>query len=76
MLKEFLVKQFVKSQLKNVPEKQREMVLRLVEKDPELFISMAREIEEETKAGKDQMTSAMQVFKKHEVELRKIVGEI
>lgn len=74
MLKEFFIKQAVKSQLKNVGEEQREMILKMVEKNPELFIKIAKEIEEETKNGKDQMTSAMEVFKKHEDELRNMMN--
>lgn len=74
MLKEFLMKQAVKSQLKNVPEEQRVMILKMVEKNPELFISMAKEIEAEVKAGKDQMSAAQAVFAKHEQEIRAVMS--
>lgn len=73
MLKEFLMKQALKSQLKNVPAEQQEMIMKLVEKNPELFISLGKEIEAEMKSGKDQMSAAMVVFKKHEDEIKKVM---
>jgi hypothetical protein len=74
MLKEFLMKQAINSQLKNVPEEQKQMILKLVENNPDFFISLAKEIEEGVKAGRDQMAVAMEVMKKHSEEIKKIVG--
>ncbi|MFA6273655.1 MAG: hypothetical protein WC662_00660 [Candidatus Paceibacterota bacterium] len=55
-----------------IPEAQIDMVLNMMEKDPELFKTIALEIKEKTKDGKDQMTASMEVMKKYETELKKL----
>jgi len=59
MIKKFLMKKMLQSQLKNVPEAQRAQILAMVEKDPKLFEQIAKEIQEETKKGKNQMAATM-----------------
>ena len=67
------MKQMLKSKLKDMPESEQEKILAVVEKNPELFMKIAREVEEKTKQGKDQMTAAMEVMKNYESELRGIL---
>ena len=55
-----------------VPEAQIEMFVKMIEKNPELFKLIAKEIEEKTKGGMSQMDAAMQVMKKYESELKKL----
>jgi len=55
-----------------VPEGQRDMVLNLMEKTPELIKTIALEIKEKTKNGMDQMTASVEVMKKYESELKKL----
>jgi uncharacterized protein (DUF885 family) len=68
----FLMKKFLKSQMKGVPEDQVDIILDMMEKDPELFQKIAEEIKTEVSNGKDQMTASMEVMKRHESELRKL----
>lgn len=75
MLKEFFTKQILKYQLKDVPEDQRNMIMALVEKNPELFKKIGEEVQEKTKAGADQMMATMMVMKKYERELRALAGK-
>jgi len=70
MIKEFLMKQMLKRQLKDVPEAQREQILAMVERDPKLFEQIAKEIKEEMKAGKDQTAAAMTVIPKYQKQLQ------
>lgn len=70
MFKNFLVKKIMKSQLKNLPKDQAEMIGAMVEKDPELFMKIAKEAQDLVKGGEDQMTAMMKVSKKYEKELR------
>ena len=56
-----------------VPEAQMEMVLKMVNKNPELFKKIATEIETKTKTGLDQQTSAMQVMTAHQAEITKLM---
>ncbi len=71
--KNFVMKQMVKRQMKGVPEAQQEMVLAAVEKNPEFFENIAKEVDALTKQGRDQMSATMEVMRKHQSELQKIM---
>ncbi len=73
MLKKFLMKQAMKSQLKNVPQAEQDMLLDLVEKNPDFFENLAKELQEGLKTGKDQQTVMMEIMTKHKDELAKII---
>ncbi len=70
MIKEFLLKQAVKHGTKNLPKDQAEMLQVAVEKNPELFTKIAKEIDALKKAGKPEMYAALDVMKKYEKELK------
>ncbi len=71
MFKDFLLKKMLKAQ--GVPEGQVDMVLKMVHKNPELFKTIAAEIEAKTKTGLDQQTAAMQVMQTHQAEIQKLM---
>ena len=56
-----------------VPEEQIDMVIKMMEKNPQLFKTIASEIQAKTKAGMDQMTASTEVMRKYENELKKLV---
>jgi hypothetical protein len=70
MFKNFLLKKMLRTQ--GVPEAQIDMVINMMEKNPELFKTIAKEIQEKTKAGMDQMAASTEVMKKYESELKKL----
>ena len=70
MIKEFLLKQAVKRGTKNLPKEQAEMLQLAVEKNPELFTKIAKEIEVLKKAGKPEMYASLDVMKKYQKELQ------
>tara|TARA_Y100001958_G_C21126831_1_gene469324 strand:+ start:187 stop:408 length:222 start_codon:yes stop_codon:yes gene_type:complete len=70
MLKKFLMKKMLKSQMKGVSEEQQEQIIGMFEKDPELFKKIAEEIQVEMKNGKDQMTASMAVMRKYQDQLK------
>ena len=70
MFKNFLLKKMLRSQ--GVPEAQIDMLINMMEKNPELFKTIALEIKEKTKNGMDQMSASMEVMKKYESELKKL----
>lgn len=72
MLKSFLMKKMMKSQMKGVPEDQQEMAMEMIEKNPELFQKIGLEIQEEMKKGGNQMAVAMKIMKKYQSELQGI----
>lgn len=73
MLKKFLMKQAIKSQMKGVPESQQEMILDMVERNPEFFENLAKELQDAVKTGKDQQTAMMEIMQKHKDELAKLM---
>ncbi len=67
------MKQAMKTQMKNVPEAEKEMLLDMVEKNPEFFENLAKELQEGLKAGKDQQTVLMELMTKHKDTLGKLM---
>lgn len=73
MIKEFLLKQVIKRQLKGVPEAEVDRIIALVEKNPELFKKIGDEIQAKVKAGRSQMAASMEVLRAHQSELQKVL---
>ncbi len=75
-MKNWLIKKMAERQLKSLPKDQQEMIMKLLENNPELFTKMAKEVEHKTKKeGKDQMLAMMEVGKKYQKELREALGQ-
>ncbi len=75
MLKNFLMRKMLQSQIKNLPKDQQDQVMMMLEKDPDLFMKIAQEIQAEMKKGKDQMSAAMIVMPKYQNRLRELMGQ-
>ena len=73
MIKEFLLKQVIKRQLKGVPEAEVDRIIALVEKNPELFKKIGDEIQAKVKAGRSQTAASMEVMRAHQSELQKVL---
>ncbi len=71
MFQNFLLKKMLRMQ--GVPAEQIDMFVSMIEKNPELFKKIAEEVQEKVKSGMDQQTAGLQVMKKYEVELKKLV---
>jgi hypothetical protein len=72
--KNFFMKKLLERQLKDAPADQKEMIMTLVEKDPELFQKIAKEMEVEMKSGKTQIAAATKVMPKYQAQLQAILG--
>ena len=72
-IQNFLLQQAMKFKMKDVPEAQRDQIIALVQKDPELFKKIGEEVDRRVKGGEDQMKASMEVMKKYREELAKIV---
>ncbi len=70
MFKNFLLKKMLKGQ--GVQEEQIDMVLSMMEKDPELFKKIAEEVQEKIKSGQDQMSASMEVMRKYQDQIKKL----
>ena len=68
-MQDFLLRQAMKWKMKDMPADQREQIMALVQKDPELFKKIGEEVEKRTKNGEPQMRATMEVMKKYRTEL-------
>ena len=71
MFKNFLLKKMLRTQ--GVPEAQIDMFISMMEKNPDLFKTIAEEIQEKVKGGMDQNTAGIMIMKKYENELKKLI---
>lgn len=69
------MKKMLEKQLKNVPKDQADMIMALVEKNPDLFKRMGKEIKEKVKNGLDQQTASMSVMMAHKDEIQKAMKQ-
>lgn len=73
-VKDFLLKKVMESKLKDVPEAQREQIMALVTKNPDLFKKIGEEIDRRVKkGGEPQMKATMDVMKKYKEEISKLM---
>jgi hypothetical protein len=59
--------------MKGVPQAQQDIMLSAVEKNPEFFENIAKEIQQKVKEGKSETAASMEVMRKHQGELRKLM---
>jgi DNA-binding ferritin-like protein len=67
----FLMKKMVQRQIKDMPKDQQDMIMQLVEENPQLLKTISDEIQVKTKKGIDQQTAMMQVMMDHKDELQR-----
>jgi len=75
MFQNFLIKQMLKKQMKDVPVEQQEQIFAMIEKNPDFFMNIAKEAQEKIKGGMSQQDAMMAVMKSHEVELKQVMGK-
>jgi len=74
-LKSMAVRKLVQSQMKNVPVEQQQMIIEMLEKKPEMFEKIAKEMQEELKTnGNNQMAAAMKVLPKYQQEIMEVMS--
>lgn len=73
-IKNFMLKQMLKSKMKGVPPAQQEMMLKLVEENPEFFKKIGDEIKQKQKEGKGEMEATMEVMRKHQAEMQRLMS--
>lgn len=66
------MRKLMEAKMKDVPQEQREQIISMIEKDPNLFKKIAEEIKQKMDAGKDQMSASMEVMQKYETELKNL----
>lgn len=74
-MKNFAMKKILESQMKNVPEDQKQMIMEMLEKDPALFEKIAKEMQAELKANNNnQMAAAAKILPKYQKEILAIMS--
>lgn len=68
-----LTNKLMERQLKSLPPAQREAIMAAVSANPDFFNAIAKEIEAQKKAGKSEMAASMEVMRKHQGELQKLM---
>lgn len=77
MLQEFFLKKMIDAKLKDVPEKEREMIVKLFLKNPDLFKKIAEEAEAEMKmSGKSAMETIPHIMQKYAGDLEQLKKEV
>lgn len=74
-MKNYMMKKVMQHKMKDASPQQQEQVMKIMEENPELFEQIQKEIKQEMKNGKDQMAASMQVMKRHQSELQKIMQQ-
>ena len=72
-IKNKVTEKVMENQLKNLPEGQREMVMNMIKENPDFFKKMSEEIETAVKGGKSQMAASMEVMRKYQGDLQKMM---
>jgi hypothetical protein len=74
MLKGFLMKQLMKRKMSHLPPEMQERFSSAIEKDPDFFTMLSKEIDAEQKRGKGQMAASISVMKKHQKRLQELLS--
>ncbi len=69
-MKDFLIKKALATELKDLPQEDRDKLLKIVQNNQDLLQKVASEIEENVKAGQDRVSTTMEVMQKHKDELK------
>jgi hypothetical protein len=72
MFKNFLMKAVMKKQLAGLPKEQQDLIINMIEKNPDLFTKIAHDVQEKVKGGMGQQQAMMLVMKQNEGELKKL----
>jgi len=72
MIKEFFIRRMLESQLKQMPQDQREKIIRMFSENPDFFETLGHELQEEIKQGKSQSEAIQELLLRHRDELQRI----
>ena len=74
-LKDFLIKKQLEKQLKNLPENQKKVIMKMVDENPDFFKKINNEINENVKNGQDKMLASVSVMKKYQSQIQKMMQQ-
>ena len=68
-----MLRQLMASKLKDVPQDQQEQLLKMVEKNPELFKKIALTVQAKMKEGKKQQAAMLEVLQLYRKEFEALI---
>ena len=74
-IKDFLIKKQLEKQLKNLPENQKKVIMKMVDENPDFFKKINNEINENVKNGQDKMLASVSVMKKYQSQIQKMMHQ-
>ncbi len=74
-IKSYLTDKLIRSKMKHLPKAQQDMFIKLIEENPELFKKIGDEVKALTKSGVSEMTATMQVMRKYQAEIQKLMAQ-
>jgi hypothetical protein len=72
-IKSYITEKLIRSKMKNLPKAQQDMYIKLIEENPELFKKIGDEVKALTKSGTSEMTATMQVMRKYQAEIQRLM---
>ncbi len=75
MIKEFFIRRMLESQLKHMPQDQREKIVQMFSRNPDFFETLAHELQEELKRGRNQADAIQEIMLRHRDELQHIAQQ-
>jgi uncharacterized Fe-S cluster-containing radical SAM superfamily protein len=75
MLKNFLIKNFIKSKLKGVPDQEIDRIIEMVEKNPDFFKEMGEKLQQMTANGMSQEQAVQKIFAENRDKLQNIIQD-
>ena len=72
-IKSYITEKLIRSKMKNLPKAQQDMYIKLINENPELFKKIGDEVKVLTKNGTSEMTATMQVMRKYQAEIQRLM---
>ena len=75
MFKEMLLKKLIQSKLGSLPKEEQDKIIKMVTKNPALFLEIAMKIKAQMDSGKDQEKATMSVMMEYKDQVQKLMAE-
>lgn len=69
------MKTMLKKQMKGVPEAEQERIFAMIEKNPDFFMKIAKDVQEKVSGGMSQQDAMMAVMKANETQMKEVMGK-
>ncbi len=74
-IKDYITEKLIRAKMKHLPKQQQDMFIKLIQENPELFKKIGDEVKALTKSGTSEMTATMQVMRKYQAEIQRLMAQ-